>query len=107
MNAIGTEIGYSQRTNGFADCAASPRREPEISVELSRLNETVDVLEKSLAEHYQRISPALRQEPQAELSGGTKDEHRASAVGSALQTIRQRIQRITANLCGTTSMLEL
>lgn len=101
------EIGYPTR-NGSLDVCATPKRAPEITVELSRIDQALDGLEKCLAEHCQRISPILRTEPEKDCpKNGCADEHRSSSVGSNLQQIRHRVERLTAGLNSTTALVEV
>jgi hypothetical protein len=86
------------------------KRNPEISTELARISEALEILEKCLGDHHQRISPVLRQEPQTEgtrLGGAVPDEHRSSTIGSALQQIRYKIERVTGALNGMSLQIEL
>lgn len=104
-----TEIGYAPRNGGVPVDPAGMKRNPEISIEMSRIDEALNILDKCLGDHYQRITPILRQEPQStdsnRLSGA--EEHRASALGSALQQLRYKIERMTGTLSGVSTQVEL
>jgi archaellum component FlaC len=104
---IGESQSFQARNGGLTECAGQKVRTPEIQIEMSRLQESVDILEKYLGEHAQKIAPVCRNVPASPTTPAVEQEGRTSSLGSSLQSLRNKIERISNGVSTLTSLVEV
>jgi hypothetical protein len=94
MNPSGTG-GMMSGAGGFA---VSPKKETQVSIELSKLESAISILDGGLKEHVQILEPILLVVPPNPSCDGEKLRPSLVPLAERIINIRSRIEQITFQL---------